>query len=818
VNVRFKLALAFIGIALLTAVVGYLATQTLFATAERSAMAEAEEVALVISRTISTAHDATAPGEPRSLQHLVEVLQQRSQRDVVIVDTDRQILADTIVANLGETFVEDHGGEVAATIHDGVPRIFVEQSVDYPEGIRQVVVPLQADDGANVGGVILEYTPLHNALLALAAGRIWLMVLASGGSVVLTLGIGYIVARNVTRGQAALAASEERYRTLFEESKDPVFIASRDGNLLDINQAGVDLIGYPSKESLFGVNISMHWRDADQRAHLMRSLEEHDFVRDFEVALRRSDGTELVVLETATAVRDKRGDLVAYRSILRDVTASKRAEAKLQEQAALLDLAPDAISVHEVGSRRVLFWNEGASRLYDCSSDNAVGSVLADLVDTEYPQPLEEIEAELKRHGHWEGELVQRTRDGRRVVVASHWSMRRDQHGQPAAILCISNDVTERKEEQRHQQQADKLRVVGQMASGVAHDLNQSLMLIAGYSDVARTTLEAAELDRADLRGSLDIMSSAAMAGGQTLRRLLTFARSRPEGDAELVDVRGLLDEVAQLTAPRWRDGPQAEGRPVSLAVEGVGMVVLVRRAALREALTNLVFNAVDALPTGGAIRLVTRADNGRAIIEVIDSGVGMPDDVRAHIFEPFFSTKGDRGTGLGLFQVYGIVEQNGGRTSVESAPGQGTTIRLDFAASAAAHSVQLAVEEIQASVASRRLRVLAVDDEPSMTRAVVRLLRPDGHQVVTAQSGEEALDRLTQDAFDVVVSDLGMGGGMNGWELAGQVRQRWPDVRIVLATGWGAAIDPAEARAKSVDAVLAKPYQVDDLRRVLAA
>jgi CheY-like chemotaxis protein len=186
---------------------------------------------------------------------------------------------------------------------------------------------------------------------------------------------------------------------------------------------------------------------------------------------------------------------------------------------------------------------------------------------------------------------------------------------------------------------------------------------------------------------------------------------------------------------------------------------------------------------------------------------------VQGRIFEPFFTTKGNRGTGLGLAQVFGIVERHAGRIEVHSAPEQGTTMRLYLPAVMAAAP---AIARLAPPVATRKLRILAVDDEPLIGKMVARLVRTDGHLVVTATSGEEAMERLRDGVFDVVLSDVGMGAGMNGWELAAHVQRQWPQLGFVLATGWGAQIDVAEARLKGVDAVLAKPYRPDELLSTL--
>jgi CheY-like chemotaxis protein len=194
-----------------------------------------------------------------------------------------------------------------------------------------------------------------------------------------------------------------------------------------------------------------------------------------------------------------------------------------------------------------------------------------------------------------------------------------------------------------------------------------------------------------------------------------------------------------------------------------------------------------------------------------------MSAEVQERVFEPFFTTKGEGGTGLGLAMVFGIVEQHGGHIEVRSAPGNGTTFRITFPLVGALAEAEKSPKTSVQLEPPRPLRVLAVDDEPMITRAVVRMLKPSGHLVSVAGSGEEAIEKLAEQPFDVVVSDMGMGAGMNGWDLADAVRSRWPGMRFLLATGWGAAMDPVEARTRGVEAVLSKPYHPSELLQALA-
>jgi len=300
------------------------------------------------------------------------------------------------------------------------------------------------------------------------------------------------------------------------------------------------------------------------------------------------------------------------------------------------------------------------------------------------------------------------------------------------------------------------------------------------------------------------------------VKRLQTYARPAQSEPPARLELGALLGEVAKLTAPAWRDSAQQAGRTIELSVETAGDTTIEGSAPdLREAFTNLVLNAVDALPGGGTIELVARAHADRVVAEVRDSGVGMPPETREKIFEPFFTTKGEHGLGLGLSMVFGVVGRHCGTVEVDSAPGRGTTFRLSFPA--APGEVENA-ETLEGLAPARSLRILAVDDEPDIANMVSLMLQPFGHQLAVANSGEEALEKLGQEPFDLVISDVGMGARMNGWELAERVRASFPGVRLVLATGWGAEIDHEDAAARGIDAVVSKPFRIADLQRVVAA
>jgi signal transduction histidine kinase/DNA-binding response OmpR family regulator len=384
------------------------------------------------------------------------------------------------------------------------------------------------------------------------------------------------------------------------------------------------------------------------------------------------------------------------------------------------------------------------------------------------------------------------------------------------AAVSVLHDITDERRRQREAAQNDKLRALGQMAGGVAHDLNQSLALVSGYVELIRDAIEQpAAHEPADIMEMLRIITQAAYDGGETVKRLLTFSRAPTDSPAELVDLGVLLDDVAKLTAPRWRDAAQAEGRPITLRVEAEDSTVIDGwPGPLREALTNLIFNAVDALPVGGFIDLRAQQHDTSVVLEVHDSGVGMPPEVRERIFEPFFTTKGEQGTGLGLPMVFGIVERHQGHVTVESAPGHGTTIRMEFPMP----DGRPAAAELAAQDAGPARRVLLVDDHAGIRMLVVRILSEHGHTVVPVESAEQALDILRVQTFDVLLTDVGLGEGMNGWQLATEARASWPQMHVILGTGWAAGIDPEAARALGIVEIIAKPYRVAELTRAIDA
>jgi GAF domain-containing protein/CheY-like chemotaxis protein/anti-sigma regulatory factor (Ser/Thr protein kinase) len=373
----------------------------------------------------------------------------------------------------------------------------------------------------------------------------------------------------------------------------------------------------------------------------------------------------------------------------------------------------------------------------------------------------------------------------------------------------LAHAYTELKTAQDHLVQTEKLRALGEMATGVAHDFNNLLAAILG-----RVQLLLSQVQDETLRRWLQVIERAALDGAQTVRHIQEFTRVRRDAPAETVDLNQVVRDAIEMTQTRWRDDAQSRSIDIRVA-EALEAVPAVdgHPAELRQVLTNLILNAIDALPRGGVLTVTTRSVDDAVEVRVIDDGIGMSDEVRRRIFEPFFTTKGPKGTGLGLAMVYGIVTRHGGTVDVESREGVGTTftIRLPVGRAEAA-----AGAGARGAGAPMGVRVLVVDDEQPVREALADMLRLAHHEVTVASQGFDGLEQFGKARYDLVLTDLAM-PGMSGWQVAQAVKALRPEVPVVLVTGWGVELPAEQLRANGVDHVMTKPFRLDDVLAVVA-
>ena len=369
--------------------------------------------------------------------------------------------------------------------------------------------------------------------------------------------------------------------------------------------------------------------------------------------------------------------------------------------------------------------------------------------------------------------------------------------------------------------QVEKLRALGEMAAGVAHDFNNLLAAILARAQILQVSTTDPNVQR-----SLKVIEQAALDGAETVRRILGFARVRGQERMEVVEVEPLLRQVVEVARPRWKDEAQARGGAIEVQLD-IDPLPAVRAngAEIREVLLNLIFNAVDAMPSGGTISIRARHHTARGTgteeiweevaISVADTGTGMPDHVRRRAFDPFFTTKGSRGSGLGLSVAFGIVSRHDGKIEIDSIEGKGTTVTVRLPVAAADEDGP--PPEVHASTtAARTARILVVDDEELLAESLAEILRLQGHSVESVTDPRLALRRLEADSVDVLFTDLGM-PELTGWDLATQGRALRPNLPVVLVTGWGHQVDPHRVQACGICRVVAKPFRLQDIQDAVA-
>ena len=399
------------------------------------------------------------------------------------------------------------------------------------------------------------------------------------------------------------------------------------------------------------------------------------------------------------------------------------------------------------------------------------------------------------------------TRHREHKVLSVIMSLLAVQNVQPQRVLMVAQDITDRKIWQDSQAQAEKIRVVSQLASGVAHDINNDLAVILGYSEYLLVKSE--NLDESE-RHALEAIQKQAQDCAETVQRVQVFARRVPRAKFTYFSINEAVREVVEVTKLAWNSGNRDTWTGIKLETSLLWVPpVHVHNASLVEAVASLVNNAVAALPEGGTVTLSTSSGDGEVVLEVSDDGVGIDPDDKKRIFDPFFTTKGPASSGLGLSIAYNLVSQSGGTLSLTSQRGVGTTFTARFPAASAELDLLPEAEGSAPDVGS--LRILVAEDEPLVAGMLKTFLESVGHDITVCLNGAEALEAFENKEFDLAVVDIAM-PEVDGWEVSRRVNQLHPQVPIIIVTGWNMTLEDGREEGAAVDTVLRKPFARADL------
>lgn len=601
--------------------------------------------------------------------------------------------------------------------------------------------------------------------------------------------------------------AKREWETTFDAMSDGIFIFDGEGCLKRVNKGGADMERSLPQE-LRGRKCCdiLRTRSEDQACVVERALLDGKSVT-IEITPVRLKRPLLVTIEP---ILDKSGKPTAVVCTARDLSELRKAEAVAREQQSLLTniLESARESIYAVDNDGRFKWcNNATLRGLGYKREEFIGRHLLEMIhEGDRELVAHKLDDALRgqpqtyemRYFGRDGGLRYARVDNSPLIV----------EGRTTGVLGIARDVTDQKEERERAARADKLRALGQLASGVAHDFNNSLAAILGRAQLLRRQTKEFALLR-----NIEIIQTAAQDAAATVRRIQTFARKSSAQEFELLDVGGLLNDAIEITRTRWHNEARLRGLDYQVTLKAdEGLLTDGSASELREVFVNLIVNAVDAMPRGGVLSIVCERDGGRLKLQFADTGAGMPEDVREKVFEPFFSTKGAQGTGLGLSVSYSIIERHAGSIKVESEVGRGTTFAIELPASDAKATPAEPGQELPNSPS---LSILVVDDEAAVRETLGDMLAALQHKVVLADSGRAAMQKLSSNNFDLVFTDLAM-PEMDGWEIAREIRKRSPESSIVLVTGYGTGTLPPLGEKVLIDAILGKPFDFHQVGEVI--
>ena len=633
----------------------------------------------------------------------------------------------------------------------------------------------------------------------------------------------YLVAvvRDITerkRAEEVLRESEERFRQLAENIDEVFWLTNPSrSEMLYISPAYEKIWGRRCEELYASPQTwldAIHPEDRGRVRHAA-TTKQAEGTYDEEYRIIQPDGSIHWIRDRAFPVRNASGEIQRYAGVARDITEGRRATERIQEQAALLDQAQDAILVRDLEGR-VLFWNKGAERIYGWTREEAMSSHISGIIPKN-----EEAYATVLKDGEWSGELQKTTKDGRKLTMDTRWTLLHDKEGRPKSIFVIATDITDRKKIEAQFLRAQRMESIGTLAGGVAHDLNNILSPIM-------MSIEMLKDFSTDQRSSniLETLEVSAQRGADIVRQILSFARGM-DGKRIEVQPKHLLKDIENIVKSTFPKNIRWE-----LSAPYDTWTVLGDPTQLHQILLNLCVNARDAMPDGGLLEfnienrvlddqyatMNLQAKPGPyVIVSVRDSGTGMTPEVIEKIFDPFFTTKEiGHGTGLGLSTVLAIVTSHEGFINVCSEPGRGTTFRLYLPAVTSPGSGN-GPQAKECLPRGNGETVLLIDDEASILTITSQTLQAFGYQVLTANNGAAAVAIYAkhQHKIAVVITDMMM-PVMDGRATVHAMKEINPLVKIIAASGLSSKADVSTAGEASVKNFLSKPYSAETLLKTL--
>ncbi len=616
------------------------------------------------------------------------------------------------------------------------------------------------------------------------------------------------------RAEIALRESEARYRSVIENMRDVFYRTDEHGVFTMLSPSAVGLLGYDSLDEVLGKNVDSFWMYREEREKMLLALREGGVVRDYEMTIKKKDGSPLAVSVTSTFRRDDKGNILGSEGIFRDITERKRAEEERMLLVTVIEQASEAIFIMDE-NYIMHYVNPAFERLSGYGGDEVIGRHGRFFSSDKHGVVFfKNIRETISSGEVWSGRIMQQRRDATLYKAEATVSPIRNDSGAIINYVGILRDITRQVKLEKDLRQAQKMEAIGTLAGGIAHDFNNILTAIVGHAEIARFTLAQAN----PVHRNLDQVLKASARATDLVKQILAFSR-QTEQERQPVSIVSIVKEALKLLRPSLPATIEIR-QQISMSPENG--VVFADPTEMHQVLMNLCTNAAHAMRAKSGVLSIALSDTAvddifasahqdlepghYVCLTVGDTGHGMDSAVIERIFDPYFTTKGvGEGTGLGLSVVQGIVRTYGGAITVHSEPGKGTTFNVFFPKMEQKVPAQAATGK---ALPTGSERILFVDDEETLVEMGMEMLESLGYKVVTKTNSLEALETFRADplGFDLVITDMTM-PSLRGEQLAGELLAIRRGMPIILCTGYSELINETQAREIGISQFVIKPY-----------
>jgi PAS domain S-box-containing protein len=640
--------------------------------------------------------------------------------------------------------------------------------------------------------------------------------------------------------------TKEYLDNVIESSLDPIVITDNKGYLVRANKSFLKLLGCEEEEakgkhiaefsplkegnyeSTTGELVEINEEFFNNIKTWMSRLVEERKATNLYSYLIGNDNKLIPVEENIVYFLSEEGDVAGAVGIIRDITEREKIEKETRDAKEFLE------SVIKSSRDGILITDEnGYIQSLNVAMEEMSGYKREELLgehtsifapdDESMVEVIMEKTAEMYEKGFSFYESKLKNKCGETIDVECSSSMIKEDKENNIGAVSIIRNTTDRKEMEKRLFQSEKLKSLGELSGGVAHDFNNILAAILGRVQLLKIQIkppfgkQEKRKSILDLKAGLEVIEKASLDGAETVRRIQEFSKRKAEDiDFAQVDINELVDNALEFTRVRWKNEAESKGIRIKIQKEFSPLTLLRGNPSeLREVFTNLINNAIDAIPQGGKIRIKTFIDNDHVVIKIGDTGNGIPKNVIDRIVDPFFTTKGVQSTGLGLSVSYGIINRHQGVITVDSVEDEGTTFTIRLPLS----DKEGAKESREKKVVSKtrkqeKANILVIEDEEDVRQLLRDILTDVGHDVETADNGGQGLKLFKRKDFDLVLTDLGM-PGISGWQVAEGIKEINSKTPVALITGWGVELEDYKLRSK-VDFIVNKPFRVDQVLELI--